>query len=812
MYNLLLDVRYAVRKLARTPGFTCIAVLTLALGIGATTAIFSIVNSVLLRPLPFADPARLAFIESVSPTGAPMPASPQDLADYARQSQVFTSVAAIDAGEQARFTGAGASAELLSEARVGASMFSILGVSPQVGRFFVPGEDSASAAPVVVLSDRSWRRDFGGDPHVIGQSIELSDKRYRVIGVAAPTLTYPANPDLWIPAVWHDYEMGDSTRGFHSVTAIGRLATNATFESAHAALQAIATRLGATFPATNARIGAYVQPLQEHMVGNVSVALYAMLGAVGFVLLIACVNVANLLLVRAAARQSEIALRTALGAARGRIVRHLVTESLVLSAAGAVLGTILAAWALDAVLALSPRGLPRLDEIAIDWRVIAFTAVLSIVVGVLFGLVPALHAVRSDISNMLRQGRGGAGGANRTRSALVLAEVALATVLLAGAGLLIRSFERLMHHDPGFNPSHLVVFNLALPSMYDDQMNARASEVLARLRALPGTQRAAVAAALPLDPNAPFGAHTSFRVIGEPKPVHGYEPISRIQPVSPSYFSTMGMTLVRGRWFTDAENRRDVPAVLVIDEALAAKYFPNQNAIGKQLTFGFQHTFTANPNDTLTMHGEIVGVARNAAYSALGGKPDPTTYVPYATAPVGAAFVVRTNADPRVTQASIQHVMHDADPNAPVYGLRSMDDALSASVAQPRFYTLLLGAFAAMALLLAALGIYGVISYVVTNRTREFGIRIALGATSRDVTRLVVRRGLGLTLGGIVLGGIAAAALTRVIRSLLFETAPTDVPTFVLGAIVLGVVATLASWLPARRASRTDPTVAMRAE
>ena len=548
------------------------------------------------------------------------------------------------------------------------------------------------------------------------------------------------------------------------------------------------------------------------MVGNVSVALYAMLGAVGFVLLIACVNVANLLLVRAASRESEIALRTALGAGRGRIVRQLVTESLVLAVGGAALGMVLAAWALDGALALIPRGLPRAEEVGIDWQVIAFTAALSIIVGVLFGLVPALHALRSEISNMRRPGRGAAAGTNRTRSLLVLAEVALATVLLAGAGLLIRSFERLTHHDPGFNPSHLVVFNMALPPMEDDPMNARVDAVLARLRGLPGTQRAAVAAALPLDPNAPFGAHTSFRVVGEPKPAHGYEPNSRVMPVSPSYFGTLGLTLVRGRWFTNADNRRDAPAVIVIDQALAAKYFPNENPIGKQLTFGFQHTFTASPSDTLTMHGEIVGIARSAAYTALGGKPDPTTYVPYATAPFGASFVVRTRADPSVTEASIRHLMRDVDPGAPIYELRTMDDALSESLAAPRFYTTLLGVFAGIALLLAALGIYGVISYIVANRTREFGIRIALGATSRDVTRLVVWRGLALTVGGIVIGAVAALALTRVIQSLLFETAPTDVPTLVIGALVLATVATFASWLPARRASRTDPTVAMRAE
>jgi putative ABC transport system permease protein len=817
MHTLLADIRYAARKLMRAPAFTATAVLTLTLAIGSTTALFSIVNSVVLEPLPFAHPDRLAFVSSTSPSGRQMPVSPQNLIDYRDQSHVFSGVAAVDAGESATLTRPDAPATRLSEARVGADFFRVLGVQPAVGRFFAAGEDSSSAAKVVVLSDLAWRRYFNGDARVVGQPVTLDGTMYRVIGVAKPGLDYPQGPDIWIPAVWMSFELGDAARGYNAATAVARLKDGMTFDRARLELQTIADRLADRFPNTNAKVGAFIDPLQHQLVGDVTHALWPMLGAVVLVLLIACTNVANLLLVRGAGRESELAVRTALGAGRGRIMRQLVTESMLLWIAGAAFGALFASWSIGAVIAFGPRGLPRLHEIAIDGRVVAFTAFLTVVTGLVFGSLPAFQAARLDISQMLRAGARGAGaiGGNRTRSALVVAEVALATVLLVGAGLLIKSFERLTRVDPGFRPSHLVVLDAALSGdryRHDAENNAFAANVESRIASLPGVQSAAVGAARPLDPDGPFGASTSFTVDNESRPKPGTEPTAHVVPVSPSYFATLGATVERGRVFTASENRLDVPPVLLIDEELARRYFANVNPIGKRLTFGLSHSITGAAGDTVRMRGEVIGVVKNIVRNRLGETPEPTAYFPYATAPFAATFVVRTDADPTMVEGEIRRAVHEVDPNVSLYELGTMDDAMSESVAQPRFYTLLLTVFSALALLLAAVGIFGVMSYVVGQRTREFGIRIALGATAHHVVRSVVRRGLVIGLGGIAAGTIAAAVATRGIRALLYGTDPLDLPAFVGAALILAAVAALAAWLPARRAARVDPVTAMRAD
>jgi putative ABC transport system permease protein len=816
MESLIQDVHYGARKLARTPGFTLVVVATLTLAIGVTTAVFSIVNGVLLNPLGFARPDRLVYVQATDPKGSPMSVSPQDLIDYGTRTHSFTGVAAVDAGRNLNLVAGPAGAVRVSAARVGAQFFSLLGVSAQRGRTFAPGEDSAAAPKVVVLSNAAWRRYFGADPGVVGRRITLDDAPYEVIGVAPPAFTFPDRPDVWYPAQWKTYEIGDGARGYHSTDAIARLRDGVTLESAGRDLQSVAAQIAHDFPQYDAKIGAVLTPLRDKLVGNVERPLWAMLGAVGFVLLIACANVANLLLVRAASRESEIAVRTSLGAGRGRMLQQLLTESMLLALAGAVLGVLLASWILDAVVAFGPAALPRIDQIGVDWHVLAFGAAITVAIGLAFGILPAFHVTRTDVARLLHAGaRGSSRGGTRTRSTLVILELALGMVLLVGAGLLLRSFDRLMHVDPGFRPDKLVVFNVALSGKRydpDDPTNAFTDEVQRRLASLPGVRSVAVAADRPLDPQRGFAASTSFLVDGMPKPAPGTESESRMLPVSPSFFETAGMTVLRGRTFTDAENRRDAPPVLVVNEALAARYFPGQNPIGKHLTFGFSHTFSASPGDSARARGEIIGIVKNVRHNSLDSKPGPATYFPYHTLPFGPSFIVRTSGDPAALERAIPAQVAAVDRNVPVYEVGTMTAAMSESVAQPRFYTVLLTAFAGVALFLATLGVYGVISYGVSQRTREFGIRVALGATPKSVAGLVVRRGVALALVGVVAGIAVASLATRTLQGLLFGVQPLDAITFVTVSLLLGGVATLASWLPARRAARVDPVIAMRAE
>ena len=812
---LIQDIRYAIRKLARTRGFTLVVLTTLALAIGVTTAVFSVVNSVLVNPLKFARPDRLVLIQSISPAGKPMPASPQDMIDYRDQSRSFVGMAAVEAGRSIVLTRPTSAAVRLNAARVGAPFFSLLGVETQLGRAFAPGEDSRSSAKVAILSDAAWRRYFGADARIVGQRVTLDGSDYEVVGVAPRAFVYPENADVWYPAVWGDYEIGDRNRGSHSIVAIARLKDGVSIDAAQRDVQTIALRIARDFPKYDAKVGAMATSLRQELIGDVERPLWAMFGAVGFVLLIACANVANLLLVRAASRESEIAVRTALGAGRRRLIRQLVTESMLLAVAGAALGVVLAGWLVDAVVALGPSGLPRIEEIAIDDRVLVFTALVALATGLFFGLVPAFHASRTDISRVLHAATRGSGGGNRTRSAIVVGELSLAVVLLVGAGLLIRSFNRLIHVDPGFRAEHLIVYNVALASKkyeYDAGVIALTDEVQRRLAALPGTVNVAVAADRPIDRDPVFSATASFTVDGRPKPAPGSEQISRILPASPSFFQTMGTPIRRGRAFTDAENRLDAAPVVLVNEEFAKRYFPNEDPIGKHITFGISHPVSASPGDTVRAKGEIIGVTKNILQSSLAAKPFPAAYLPFHTAPFGATFLVRTNAEPTTAEREIRRQMREVDRDVPIFELGTMDDAISQSVWQPRFYTILLMGFGGIALLLAALGIYGVVAYAVSQRTREFGIRIALGATSRDVSRLVVGRGLRLTIGGIGLGVVAAVLATRAIRALLFGIDPLDTTTFGSVALLLATVAAVASWLPARRASRVDPVIAMRAE
>jgi len=815
MDTLAQDIRYAIRKLARTPGFTFIAVATLALAIGATTSIFSIVNGVLLKPLPFEKPDRLVFVSSVNREGHTNPMSTLDFIDYRDQSKSFVGMAAYDR-QAMNLTGTGAEPVRLEAAQVGAQFFDLLGVRAERGRTFARNEDAKEAAHVVVLSDATWRNRFGGDERLVGQEIRLDGEKYTVIGIAPPSLNLPAQSDLWVPFVFQSWQVDPSNRGAHSHFAIARVRNGVTIESAKNEVAMIAKRLEKRYPESNTNFGGTVTLLQEQIVGKVDKALYVMFGAVAFVLLIACANVANLLLVRASTRESEMAVRTALGAGRTRIVRQLVTESVLLSAAGAVVGTALAAWAVDAVVSFGPRGLPRLDEVSVDGTVLAFTLVVAVLTGVAFGLVPAVHAARADIAQMLRESVRGSskGGVRRTRSALVIAEVSLAVVLLVGAGLLIRSFVELTNVNPGFRPDNVVAFNLSLPSSkyeYERHVRAFVADLTQRLRQLPGSEEVGVTFGRPLDNSGLI--RTSFEVKGWAPSTPQNRHVAQVHMSSPEFFKAMGIPLVRGRIYTPAENSLDAAPTVVVTREFVKKYFPNEDPIGKQVTFGITHDTAETGKTSIDVKGEIIGVVGDVHDQDLSTPAYPTAYVPFNNFALGFfSVLVRTHADPSAAKTAIRAAVREVDRDVPVFGLTTMSQAVSDSVAQPRFYMLLLGVFAAIALLLAALGIYGVISYTVSQRTRELGIRIALGATREKVVRLVIGHGVWLAAAGVVLGALASVQLTRVISSLMFGVGNLDPLTFIAVPVCLLAVATLASYLPARRASNVDPVIAMRNE
>jgi len=815
MDTFLQDVRYAARKLLRAPGFTFVAVTTLALAVGATTAVFSIVNGVLLRPLPFDKPEQVVFIASTGREGLPNPMSPLDFLDYRDQSKSFVGMAVYDRTPM-NATGSASGPVRLDAALVGVKFFDLLGVKPQLGRAFAAGEDSAGANRVVVLTDHLWRGQYGADPRVLGQAIRLDGQPYTVIGVAPPALTFPPEVDLYVPFVFQPYMLDPSSRGAHSLYAIGRVKHGVTVAGASAELATIAKRLAAQYPESNTGFDGMAKPLQEQIVGKVNRPLYVMLGAVALVLLIACANVANLLLVRASARESEMAVRTALGAARRRIVRQLVTESVLLSAAGAVLGVALASWAVAGVVAFGPSGLPRLQEVVIDRTVLAFTAGVAVVTGVLFGLVPAFHAARPDIAQMLRESVRGSsrGDSHRTRSVLVIAEMTLAVVLLVGAGLLIHSFVRLVNVHPGFNPQRVVAFNLSLPSTkyeYERHVRAFASELTERLRQMPGTREVGITFGRPLSRSGLM--RTSFEVGGWPASTPTNRHIAQVHMTSPGYFKAMGVRLLRGRLYTPAEDRPGAARVIVASEGFVKKFFPTEDPLGKDLTFGITHDTAEAGRGADTVRGRIVGIVGDVKQRDLATPPYPAVYAPFNTWPIGFFTVlVRTDADARAVQSRIKAVVREVDADLPIFDLTTMTEAVSASVSQPRFYMLLLAIFAAIALLLAALGIYGVIAYAVSQRTRELGIRMALGATRQKIVRLVIAEGVWLAGTGVVLGLIASVGLTRAIASLTFGVGKLDPVTLAAAPITLMAAALLGCYLPARRAANVDPVIAMRSE
>jgi putative ABC transport system permease protein len=806
---VLQDIRYAVRKLSRTPGFTTIAAFTLALAIGATTAIFSVIDGVLLKPLPFRDPERVVRVTNLR-DGNRMVSSVPDFLDIRAQSKSYASLAALDA--QAMNLTGGSEPERIGAARVGATFWSLLGVTPQVGRGFAPNEDSQSAARTVVLSDGLWKRRFGGDRRIVGKTIALDGNSYTVIGVAPAGFSFPDRPDVWIPLVFAQDDLNPDGRGAHWMGIMGRLAPNVTAAQATSELVTITRRLEQQYPESNTNMSGAVIPMQEYLVGDVRPALYVMLGAVAFVLLIACANVANLLLVRAASRESEMAVRTALGAGAWRLVRQLVIESVLLAMIGGVFGTLLALWGVDLLLSMAPNGLPRINEVTVNGSVLVFTAGVTAVTGVLFGLFPALHAARANVGGMLKEGmRGSSGGvaSRRARNTLVMAEMALAVVLLVGAGLLIRSFSKLLAVDPGFRAERVVTFAIAAPDTKYGQYAQRrelVSNLVERMKRVPGAQGAAVVTGLPL---SNIMMRTSAHIVGTPPERPGERKSTDVAMATPGYFTTMGIPLVAGRDFTDRDGS-GAPVVSIVNQEFVKRYFPNENPIGKRIELGWDQD-TASTGGNMTLGGEIVGVVANVKRRGLSQEVFPETYASYMQ-PTFSNFsvVVRSTADPSTVMAAIRAQIRELDRDLPLSDLRQLKELVAASVSRPRFYTTILGVFASIALILAAVGIYGVISYAVSLRTRELGIRIALGATGRQVSGLVLQQGVGLAIAGVAVGGAGAYWLTRLLSKLLFGVSATDPLTFVGVAALLTAIAAIASFVPARRAAKVDPLLAMR--
>jgi len=804
MDNLIHDLRYAVRMLWKNPGFTVIAILALALGVGANTAIFTVVNTILIRPLPFQEPERLVMTygmdASIGHDRTPMCVA--DYLDWRAQNQVFEKLAAFS---ENRFNySGGETPEQVDGAWVTADFFETFKALPAIGRTFLADEDQPGHAPVVVVSHRFWQHRLAGDPNVIGKPIKLNNNIFAVIGVMPPGFTYPTpNHELWA------IERLDppARRGPYYMWGIGRLAPGATLEQARAEMDTIARRVQAATHSTQNDWTFTAIGLTERIVGNVRPVLLVLLGAVVFVLLIASANVANLLLARATAREREIAIRRALGASRARLIRQLLTESTLLALCGGAVGLLLAQWGVDLLLALSPDDIPRLQEVRIDGRVLGFTLLISMLCGILFGLAPALQSAKLNLNESLKEGgrsNSEGGSRRRLRDMLVVTEIALSLVLLIGAGLLIRSFVKLQGVSPGFNASHILTMDLSLSrSKYPDATHTTAfyRQALEKIEALPGVESAAISLSLP--PNY-LEVTDSFSIETHPAPPGESLPDVPIVFISPKYFSTLGVPLLRGRAFTDAD-KDGAPGVTIINETLARQYFGDENPIGQRMKVG------GSERDNQWM--EIVGVVGNVRYTGLDAKEEPAYYLPHPQASWRSMYVVvRTAGNPLDLAPSIRNQVWSLDNDLPVAQVRTMEQLLAESVAQPRFRTLLLGIFAAVALLLAAVGIYGVISYSVSQRRHEIGIRMALGASRTDILRLVVGQGLKLAVIGTALGLAGAYGATRLLETLLFGVSTTDAVTFLGISGFLMVIAGLASYVPARRATRVDPMVALRHE
>jgi predicted permease len=814
METFLQDVRYGVRVLAKHKGFTAVAVLTLALGIGANTAIFSVVNDLLLRPLPYSDAERVVMLWEVTPSGRHMnPTSRANFRAWRQQSESFESMAAFT-DQRLNLTGVGEPEEVSAQLAT-PDLFKVLGVEPLLGRALVEDDGRAGSAGVV-LSYGFWKRRFGGDPGLVGKSIMLNGEQYNVVGVMPPSFYWhikqrsatgkPA--EMWgVLTIPPPGDPASASERGRFLSVVGRLKRGVTVEQAEAEIKTIHARLGqdSTF---NKNYTAEVIPLREQLVGNIRPALWVLLGAVGLVLLIACANVANLLLSRVAARAKEIALRTALGARRMRVIRQLLTESLLLSLLGSALGLLVAWWGIGALVAISPRDLVSLQNVGINLTVLGWTLGVTLLTSILFGIAPALEATRLDLNDALKEGGKGADAqgsrSRRLRGVLVVGEVALALMLLAGAGLLVKSFAQLRKIDTGFETDNILTMVLRLPaSRYkeDPQYVAFFRQALERVRAMPGVQSAGIVNFLPL--YGGLGSATSFNIEGKPEPPRGTGPSTNVRVADSAYFKALGIPLKQGRTFTDVEDAETRPVVLV-SESFARKHFPGEDPVGKRIK-----VFMAEP----PVWTEIVGVVGDVRYDNLTAEAEPFVYYPYPglTYPF-MTLVIRTAGDPAEMAPAIRREIAAIDPDQPVSDVRTMTQVMADTVARARFNTLLLAIFAGLATLLAAVGIFGVMSYSVQLRTREIGLRMALGAQPARVLMMMLRQGLLLTLVGIGVGLAGALALSRVMSGLLYGVTASDPATFATIVVVLAVVSLIACYIPARRATRVDPLIALKYE
>ena len=795
------DFRYAVRQLIKNPGFATVAILTLALGIGACAAIFSVVNGVLLRPLDYPQPDRIVVMRETNLPQFPIfSVSPPNYLDWQKQTKSYSAIAAYS-GDQINLTGEGEPQRLVG-VKATADYFKVYGVQPVLGRTFLPDEDAVGKKHVAVLSNPFWQRVFGSEKNVIGRAVQLNGEAYTVIGVAPPDFGQQSKVDVWTPMAFSAEERDSKYRGAHYLGVVGRLKPGVTVVQAKAELEVLAKQLARQYPDSNKGWGVFMMSMLDYSVRDVRVVLYTLLGAVGCVLLIACANIANLLLARATARHRELSIRAALGANRFRLVRQLLTESVLLALCGGAAGLLVANWGLAALLALAPEDLPRASGIQLDATVLIFSFLLSIVTGVVFGVAPAWLAAHTDMNESLKQGsRGSTDARGRLRGALVVIEVAFALVLLGGAGLLARSFMRLTHVDPGFNPNNATVLRLALPEKKyekNEQQVAFADALLEKLHVLPGVQEVGLTHTLPL-----LGDWVlTFEIAGRPKLAPSDLPNTNYYAVTPGYFHAMGIPLIRGRLFTPQDNAK-APRVAIINETMAKQFFPNEDPIGKQIN-------VQNGPDTFR---EIVAIVGDIKQYGVDKETTAQTYEPFAQHPFNTLNVVlRSTGSPAALIGALRPAVYSIDKDQPVGTIRPLTEILSDTIAKQRFAMTLVAVFSIVALIIASVGIYGVMSYNVVQRRSEIGIRMALGAQTRDVLSLILGSGGKLVGIGLLVGLVATFLATRAMGSILFQTNAYDPLTLGAITLLLTAVALVACLLPAHRATRVNPTEALRAE